>query len=746
MNNLSYIIVYIHLFNIIHRRLNMPSKAASASAKGKKGKGKTGNKKSGTAMMAAQQSSSSQTRATIPQTCKIDIDQVLNCSGGYVWKLTPIEHVNRYLVLGGAKDMGNYYMQAEKVNHECALSVLQMIRSPDASQFVQLCDLLKAVSVGGRAPKQEPVLLSVAAAIVFAKNSQEKEIAFETAKACIRIPTHMFMLAGFVRDLSQAKMENKGKGWGAGFRRTMAHYYLSHTGRDLAYHMTKYQNREGWTHADMIRMLHINPATLADDGARLMFDYVMMKYARKSKTPSEKTLADLASKQVVITPNPFKPLTKAAFIEKLNAISTPPIPFVATPPAAIPGAAVQKPLAQGGGSTISKVAGFVSALTSCAPSLKPTPAPTPSLAPKKKDDEDDDDDDVVVISDETGTMGTSTSTSISTKKASSMTQLQQVAHFLKHLHALHEAGEKKDVPLACSLIRSGRLVREHVPTTLFGSKEIWLTLLETMPLEALLRNLGKLTQIGVVDSKYKEIAARLSNQEEILKARIHPIKVLIASKIYKNGSGDLGSLTWSPNIWIITALTDLFKMSYGTVTPTGKRIMLGIDVSGSMSTAVLGSKVLNCRDASIAMALLYLETEANVSAVAFSNTLTDLIAPSRNQLRRGMTFDQALSATSSMNFSATDCVLPIQHAIKNNLLIDAFIILTDCETYAPTEHPQNALVRYRHITGIQAKLIVIGMTGNCFTIADPNDRNTLNLAGFDTSTPEIASMFMRGEI
>jgi hypothetical protein len=38
------------------------------------------------------------------------------------------------------------------------------------------------------------------------------------------------------------------------------------------------------------------------------------------------------------------------------------------------------------------------------------------------------------------------------------------------------------------------------------------------------------------------------------------------------------------------------------------------------------------------------------------------------------------------------------------------------------------------------------MTGNCFTIADPNDRNTLNLAGFDTSTPEIASMFMRGEI
>ena len=710
----------------------MPYKVASASAKGKKGKG---NKKStASSAMVAQQSS--KTRATIPQTCKLDIDQVLNCSGGYVWKLSAIEHVNRYLVLGGAKDMGNYYKQADDVSHECALSVLQMIRSPDASQFVQLCDLLKAVSIGGRAPKQEPVLLSVAAAIVFAKNSKEKEIAFETAKACIRIPTHLFMLAGFVRDLSMAKPQNKGKGWGTGFRRTMAHYYLSHTGRELAFHMTKYQNREGWTHADMIRMLHINPATLADDGARLMFDYVMMKYARKSKTPSEKTLANLASQKIAIVPNPFKPLTKAEFVEKLNAISTPQIPTAASTatPIATP-AIAQKTGAQ---TVASKVAGFVSALTSVMPSPSPSSA-SHSATPAKPVE----DDTFVVISEEDDEAAVS---SQKKKGSSSQSQLQQVAYLLKHLHAIHEAGEKKDVPLACALIRSGRLVREHVPTTLFGSKEIWLTLLETMPLEALLRNLGKLTQIGVVAEKYKEIEARFLNQAEVVKARIHPIKVLVASKVYKNGCGDSGSLTWVPNIYITVALTQLFKLSYGAVTPTGKRIMLGIDVSGSMSTPVLGSKVLTCRDASIAMALLYLETEKNVSAVAFSETLTDLIAPSKFQLRRGMTLDQALAATNGMNFSATDCVLPIQHAIRCKIPIDAFIILTDCETYAPNEHPQNALIRYREVMGIQAKLIVLGMTGNCFTVVDPNDRNTLNLAGFDTSTPEIASMFMRGEI
>ena len=366
---------------------------------------------------------------------------------------------------------------------------------------------------------------------------------------------------------------------------------------------------------------------------------------------------------------------------------------------------------------------------------KPTTAPVATVAAAVADSDDDD---------EEGSGGAKKSG----KKHhhEQLTQLQQVAHLLKHLHAVHQAGEATNASLACALIRSGRLVREHIPTVLFGSREIWATLLETMPLEALLRNLGKMTQNGVAGDKYKEIVARMTDQTAILKARIHPIKVLVASKVYKNGHGDLGSLSWVPNHFISNAFTQLYQLSYGTITPTGQSIMVAVDVSGSMSSAVLGSKVLTCRDASIAMALLYLETEKNVSIVAFSDGLVDMSTPSRNQLRRGMTIDQALSATSGMSFSSTDCVLPILHAIKHNMKIDAFIVLTDNETYAPNEHPQSALVRYRQLMGTETKLIVIGMTGNCFTIVDPNDRKTLNLAGFDTSTPEIASMFLRGEI
>ena len=83
-------------------------------------------------------------------------------------------------------------------------------------------------------------------------------------------------------------------------------------------------------------------------------------------------------------------------------------------------------------------------------------------------------------------------------------------------------------------------------------------------------------------------------------------------------------------------------------------------------------------------------------------------------------------------------------ALKNNEQVDAFVIYTDSETYMGTIHPQAALEEYRKATGIDAKLIVVGMTSNCLTIADPKDLNTLNLAGFDTATPRIINDFTQG--
>ena len=108
-----------------------------------------------------------------------------------------------------------------------------------------------------------------------------------------------------------------------------------------------------------------------------------------------------------------------------------------------------------------------------------------------------------------------------------------------------------------------------------------------------------------------------------------------------------------------------------------------------------------------------------------------------------MTIDDALKLV-ELPFSATDCSLPMIRALETKEQVDAFVIYTDNETFAGKIHPQAALEQYRAATGIDTKLIVVGMTSNCLTIADPKDLNTLNLAGFDTATPRLINDFIGG--
>ena len=59
-------------------------------------------------------------------------------------------------------------------------------------------------------------------------------------------------------------------------------------------------------------------------------------------------------------------------------------------------------------------------------------------------------------------------------------------------------------------------------------------------------------------------------------------------------------------------------------------------------------------------------------------------------------------------------------------------------------HPFQALKDYRRHSGIDAKLVVIGMVSNGFTIANPNDPGMMDCVGFDTATPQIISEFAKG--
>ncbi|MEZ5391614.1 MAG: hypothetical protein R2724_01780 [Bryobacterales bacterium] len=99
--------------------------------------------------------------------------------------------------------------------------------------------------------------------------------------------------------------------------------------------------------------------------------------------------------------------------------------------------------------------------------------------------------------------------------------------------------------------------------------------------------------------------------------------------------------------------------------------------------------------------------------------------------------------TDAVPFGATDCALPMLDALERKLAVDCFVVLTDSETWFGDVHPAEALRRYRAETGIAAKLVVVGMISNGFSIADPEDAGMLDVVGFDTAAPSVITDFAR---
>ncbi len=312
---------------------------------------------------------------------------------------------------------------------------------------------------------------------------------------------------------------------------------------------------------------------------------------------------------------------------------------------------------------------------------------------------------------------------------------------LKTIWAFEQAKKATSVGEIQTLIVEYGLPWEAIPAEWHGTAEIWRTLLPQMPLGALLRNLARLTANGVLTPMSQETAlvvGKVTDQALLQKARIHPIAVLAALMTYQSGRGVRGKLTWTPITRIIDALDAAFYQTFQTVEPTGKRYVLALDVSGSMGAGWVANTVgLSPRIASAAMSLLTAVTEPQVTTIGFSHELIPLNISPKQRL------DDVVKAISGLPFGATDCAKPMLWAMENNIEADAFIVYTDNETWYGDIHPAQALQAYRAQTGIDAKLIVVGMVANRYSIADPNDAGMLDVVGFDTAVPRLMSDFIR---
>ncbi len=326
---------------------------------------------------------------------------------------------------------------------------------------------------------------------------------------------------------------------------------------------------------------------------------------------------------------------------------------------------------------------------------------------------------------------------------------------LELLTAVDELKRCDEVARAAELVRKHRIPREAVPTTWLTFAEIWDALLADMPMTAMIRNLATMTRVGLIKSgseAAKLVAARLVDPARLAKARIHPIAVLAALTTYKSGQGARGNGTWAPVAKVVDALDAAFYLTFGSVEPSHKRTMLALDVSGSMTSgSIAGVPGLTPRIGSAAMALVTAATEREHHFVAFTaasggyggqygggeSGLRQLAISPRQRL------DDVCKLVDGLPFGGTDCALPMTWAQRNRVDVDTFVIYTDSETWAGSVHPAQAIRAYRQARGIAAKVVVVGMTSNGFSIADPSDAGMLDVVGFDTATPAVISDFAR---
>lgn len=552
--------------------------------------------------------------------------QVPNRAGGFAWAVDHWPRLDRFLVLG--TEGGTYYVSEQTLTLANAVVILDCL----AEDGARVVERIVAISTAGRAPKNDPALFALAICVGLG-DEPTRQAALTALPKVARIGTHLFHFLAYARLI---------RGWGRGLRRAVADWYNNLPVDQLAYQAIKYQQRNGWSHRDALRLAH--PRT-TDAQRNAIYHWITQGW----------------------------------------------------------------------------------------PSVDDTPHPDSAL---------------------------------------------------RQIWAFEQAKQAQAEATIVRLIQEHALPWEAIPTQWLGSATVWRTLLPTLPMTALLRNLARMTANGTVapatppalgallehwgarqgvDNRgraaqadaagpaLKLVIDRLTDVERLRNARIHPIAVLAALHTYSSGRGARGSLIWEPQPAIVAALDKAFYLTFGNVAATGKRIVLALDVSGSMDDGTMaGVPGLTPRVAATAMALVTAATEPQHTIIAFSAathgtggmwgggdtgiTRLTIAAPQR--------LDDLLRTVRAIPMGGTDCALPMRWALQQGVLADAFVVYTDNETWHGAIHPAQALQEYRRQTGIAAKLIVVAMTADGFTIADPTDGGMLDVVGFDTATPQLIADFI----
>ncbi|GAA3601907.1 TROVE domain-containing protein [Nonomuraea rosea] len=287
---------------------------------------------------------------------------------------------------------------------------------------------------------------------------------------------------------------------------------------------------------------------------------------------------------------------------------------------------------------------------------------------------------------------------------------------------------------------------EFLPDAMLAEPAVWEALVGTVGMTALLRNLARMTRIGALKPRgdaTRRVAARLTSGDALAKARIHPMDVFLALRVYGSGQArphpQAEVQRWQPVPAVRDALEEAYELSFGYVEPTGKRLLVAVDSSGSMTNGVSlgGSPLGTVYELACAMAVMLARIErGGVHVIDVDTAVHASKVTPRTNLRE--------IAAWRPSGGGTDLSLPFTWAVRERMAADGIVVLTDNETWAGRSHPVQALARYRRALNPRVSVVVAAMTAAGYSIGDPEDERVLNVVGLDASLPMIVNGFVRG--
>ena len=299
---------------------------------------------------------------------------------------------------------------------------------------------------------------------------------------------------------------------------------------------------------------------------------------------------------------------------------------------------------------------------------------------------------------------------------------------------------------AIDIVQDRGVPWEFLPDTVLTDAGVWDELVDTIGMTALIRNLSRMTRIGTLTpmgDAPRRAAARLMDAGALAKARIHPMDLFLALRVYQAGHAQPNPRAdmqrWVPVPAIVDALEEAYELSFGHMEPSGRRLLVAVDSSGSMSWGGPrhgGTQLGSCYEVGNAMAVILNRIEGGNCHVIDVDTA---VHPSRVTARTNL----REVGTWRPSGGGTDLSLPFRWAQQQRLNVDGVVVFTDNETWAGRQHPTQALTSYRQTVNRDVRVVLATMTPNGHSVGDPRDEGVLNMAGLDASLPMVVNGFIR---